>query len=160
MTAIYAHAVPHSSATFEIEAPDTAEMARRRDAVFGQSLPWLAAEAEGRVLGYADAKPFRPRPAYRFSLEHSIDVHADARGRGVGRLLLADLLVRCQQLDCWQLLAVIDDSTDAASVGVHGALGFRDVGLMRSAGRKFERWVDVVLMQRALGAGDQTAPGP
>jgi phosphinothricin acetyltransferase len=159
ITAIYAHAVLHSSATFEIDAPDTAEMARRRDEVLAKALPWLVAEAGGQVLGYAYAAPFRPRPAYRFSLEDSIYLHADARSRGIGRLLLAELLARCQQLGGRQMLAVIGDSANAASVGVHRALGFRDVGVLRSAGRKFDRWVDVVLMQRALGDGDLTAPG-
>jgi phosphinothricin acetyltransferase len=159
ITAIYTDAVLHSSATFEIDPPDQAEMVRRRDDVLAKALPWLVAEAGGQVLGYAYAAPFRPRPAYRFSLEDSIYLHPDARGRGVGRLLLAELLARCQQLGGRQMLAVIGDSANAASIGVHRALGFRDVGVLQSAGRKFERWVDVVLMQRSLGPGDQSAPG-
>lgn len=159
ITAIYAHAVQHSSATFEIDAPDTAEIARRRDDVLAKGLPWLVADTGAQVLGYAYATPFRPRPAYRFSLEDSIYLHADARGRGIGRLLLAELLARCQQWGGRQMLAVIGDAGNAASIGVHRALGFHDVGVLRSAGRKFDRWVDVVLMQRALGDGDLTSPG-
>jgi phosphinothricin acetyltransferase len=158
ITAIYAQAVLSSSATFEIDPPDLAQMTSRRDDVLSKALPWLVADDGNQVLGYAYATPFRPRPAYRFFLEDSIYLHEDARGRGLGRLLLAELLARCQALGGRQMLAVIGDSANAASIGVHRALGFRDVGTLQSAGRKFERWVDVVLMQRALGAGDSTAP--
>ena len=159
ITAIYAHAVHTSSATFEIDPPDLQEMTRRRDDVLSKGLPWLVAETEGQLVGYSYAAPFRPRPAYRFALEDSIYLQPQARGRGIGHLLLAELLARCQAQGARQMLAVIGDSANSASINVHRALGFRDVGVLRSAGRKFERWVDVVLMQRPLGAGDGSAPG-
>lgn len=154
ITSIYADNVLHGTGTFELEAPDQAEMARRRDDVRGKGLPWLVAEAEGRVLGYAYANHFRPRRAYRFCLEDSIYLHRDARGQGVGRILLTELLTRCEALGARQMLAVIGDSANAGSIGVHAALGFEHTGVLKSAGWKFGRWLDVVLMQRALGLGD------
>lgn len=153
--AIYAHAVLHGTGTFEIEPPSPDEMARRRDEVLARGLPWLVAEADGAVLGYAYAAPFRPRPAYRFSLEDSIYLSPQAQGRGIGRLLLAELLARCQASGARQMLAVIGDSGNQASVALHRALGFRPAGTLQSVGWKFGRWLDVVLMQRALGPGDQ-----
>ncbi|HRP28332.1 MAG TPA: N-acetyltransferase family protein [Burkholderiaceae bacterium] len=158
ITAIYAWHVHHGSGTFELDAPDAAETARRRDDVLGKGLPWLVAEQRGRVVGYAYANPFRARPAYRFCVEDSIYLDPAAQGRGIGRLLLAELLARCQARGARQMLAVIGDSANAASIGVHRALGFRVVGLLRDSGWKFERWVDVVIMQRALGAGARSAP--
>lgn len=152
--AIYAHAVLHGTGTFEIEPPPLQEMARRRDEVLARGLPWLVAEADGAVLGYAYAAPFRPRPAYRFSLEDSIYLAPQAQGRGIGRLLLAELLARCQATGARQMLAVIGDSGNQASVALHRALGFRPAGTLQSVGWKFGRWLDVVLMQRALGPGD------
>jgi L-amino acid N-acyltransferase YncA len=159
VTAIYAHAVLHGSATFELEPPDTAEMTRRRDDVLAKRLPWLVAERDGRVLGYAYAAPFRPRLAYRFCLEDSIYLAPDARGQGVGRLLLAELIAACETRGARQMLAVIGDSENAASIGVHRACGFEHTGVLKAAGWKFGRWVDVVLMQRTLGEGDGT-PAP
>jgi len=156
ITAIYAHNVLHGTGTFELEAPDEAEMARRRADVLGKGLPWLVAEAGGQVLGYAYANHFRPRRAYRFCLEDSIYLHADARGRGVGKLLLAELLARCEAAGARQMLAVIGDSDNAGSIGVHRALGFEHSGVLKAAGWKFGRWLDVVLMQRALGTGEHT----
>lgn len=153
--AIYAHAVLHGTGTFEIEPPSPDEMARRRDEVLARGLPWLVAEADGAVLGYAYAAPFRPRPAYRFSLEDSIYLSPQAQGRGTGRLLLAELLARCQASGARQMLAVIGDSDNQASMALHRALGFRPAGTLQSVGWKFGRWLDVVLMQRALGPGDQ-----
>ena len=153
MRDIYAHAVTRGTGTFELEAPDAAEMARRRDDVLAKGLPWLVAEVQGRVLGYAYASHFRPRPAYRFSVEDSIYLAPDAQGRGVGRTLLAELLARCQAAGARQMLAVIGDSANHGSIGVHRALGFEDCGLLRAVGWKFGRWLDVVLMQRALGRG-------
>ncbi len=150
---IYAHAVTQVTGTFEIEAPDAVEMARRRDDVLSKGLPWLVAEAHGRVLGYAYANHFRPRPAYRFCVEDSVYLHPDAQGRGVGRALLAELLARCQAAGARQMLAVIGDSANHGSIGMHRALGFEDCGLLRSVGWKFDRWLDAVLMQRALGTG-------
>ena len=157
--AIYADAVAHGTGTFELEAPDAAEMERRRDEVLAKGLPWLVAEAQGRVLGYAYANHFRPRPAYRFSVEDSIYLSPDAQGRGVGRVLLAELLARCQAAGARQMLAVIGDSANHGSIGVHRALGFEDCGRLQAVGWKFGRWLDVLLMQRALGRG-ATEPPP
>lgn len=158
ITAIYAHAVMHGTGTFELEAPDEAEMARRRADVLSKGLPWLVAEDAGRVLGYAYANHFRPRRAYRFCLEDSIYLAEDARGRGVGTLLLAELLARCEAAGARQVLAVIGDSANAGSIGVHRALGFEHTGVLKASGWKFGRWLDVVLMQRALGTGADTPP--
>lgn len=158
ITAIYAHAVAHGTGTFELEAPDQAEMARRRDDVRQKGLPWLVAERQGVVLGYAYANHFRPRRAYRFCLEDSIYLAPEARGQGVGTVLLAELLARCEAAGARQMLAVIGDSQNLGSIGVHRRLGFEHTGLLRSAGWKFDRWLDVVLMQRSLGNGDQNAP--
>ena len=154
ITAIYAHAVLHGTGTFELDPPDDAEMARRRDDVLDKGLPWLVAQAGDQVLGYAYANHFRPRKAYRFCLEDSIYLHADARGQGVGRLLLAELVGRCEAAGARQMLAVIGDAANAGSIGVHAALGFEHTGVLKAAGWKFDRWLDVVLMQRALGGGD------
>ena len=156
--AIYAHAVQHGTGTFEIEVPTVEEMARRRDDLLSKGMPWLVAEQGDRVIGYAYAGPFRPRPAYRFSVEDSIYLDPDAQGRGVGRLLLAELLARCQSAGARQMLAVIGDSANLGSTGVHAALGFERCGLLRAVGWKFGRWLDVVLMQRPLGAADSSAP--
>lgn len=158
IAAIYAWHVAHGTGTFELEAPDAAETARRRADVLAKGLPWLVAERDGRVLGYAYANHFRPRPAYRFCVEDSVYLDPAAQGRGIGRLLLAELIARCQARGARQMLAVIGDSANAASIGLHRALGFAPVGLLRDSGWKFERWLDVVLMQRALGHGAATAP--
>ncbi len=158
MTAIYAEAVATGTASFETEAPQAAEIARRRAGVLEQGLPWLVAESAGEVLGYAYAGPFRPRRAYRFSVEDSIYLHADARGRGIGRLLLAELMARCEAWGARQMLAVIGDSANRPSIALHAAMGFEMIGTFHNVGRKFERWLDVVMMQRALGPGAATAP--
>jgi len=158
ITAIYAWNVRHGTGTFEIVPPDQAEIERRRDGVLFKGLPWLVADDGGRVLGYAYANEFRPRPAYRFCLEDSIYMADEARGRGVGRALLAELLAQCEARGARQMLAVIGDSSNAASIGVHRAVGFEHTGLMRAAGWKFDRWLDVVVMQRALGQGDSVPP--
>jgi L-amino acid N-acyltransferase YncA len=150
---IYALAVPQGTGTFELEAPDLAEMTRRRVDVLAKGLPWLVAEQGNRVLGYAYASHLRPRPAYRFSVEDSIYLHPEVLGRGVGRVLLSELLGRCQAVGARQMLAVIGDSANSSSIGVHRALGFEPCGTLRSVGWKFGRWLDVVLMQRPLGAG-------
>ena len=154
ISAIYAEAVMHGTGTFELEPPDEAEMARRRDDVLAKGLPWLVAERGGQVLGYAYANTFRPRKAYRFCLEDSIYLHPDARGQGLGRLLLTELIGRCEAAGARQMLAVIGDAANAGSIGVHAALGFQHTGVLKASGWKFGRWLDVVLMQRALGAGD------
>lgn len=156
ITAIYAHHVLHGTGTFELEPPDEAEMARRRADVLDKGLPWLVAERDGRVLGYAYANHFRPRRAYRFCLEDSIYLADDARGQGLGRLLLAELVARCEAAGARQMLAVIGDAANAGSIGVHRALGFEHTGVLKASGWKFGRWLDVVLMQRALGTGAGT----
>jgi L-amino acid N-acyltransferase YncA len=156
ITAIYGWNVLNGTGTFETEAPDLAEMTRRRDDVLGKGLPWLVAERSGKVLGYAYANHFRPRRAYRFCLEDSIYLAADAKGQGLGRLLLAELIARCEAAGARQMLAVIGDSQNLGSIGVHRTLGFEHIGVMKSAGWKFDRWCDVVLMQKALGVGDTT----
>lgn len=158
ITRIYGHAVQHGTGTFELDVPDEAEMARRRADVLGKGLPWLVAERDGAVLGYAYANHFRPRRAYRFCLEDSIYLDEGARGQGIGRLLLAELLAQCEARGARQMLAVIGDSANAGSVGVHRACGFEDAGVLKAAGWKFGRWLDVVLMQRGLGEGDATEP--
>ena len=157
LTAIYAWNVLNGTGTFETEAPDLTEMTRRRDDVLSKGLPWLVVERAGTVLGYAYANHFRPRKAYRFCLEDSVYLAADAKGQGLGRLLLAELIARCEALGARQMLAVIGDSANLGSVGVHRTLGFEPIGVMKSAGWKFDRWLDVVLMQKALGTGDTTA---
>jgi phosphinothricin acetyltransferase len=158
ITDIYGWNVLHGTGTFELDVPDQAEMSRRRDDVLGKGLPWLVAERDGVVLGYAYANHFRPRRAYRFCLEDSIYLADAARGQGVGTLLLAELVSRCEAAGARQMLAVIGDSANAGSIGVHRALGFEHTGILRSAGWKFGRWLDVVLMQKPLGLGDTGAP--
>ena len=157
ITAIYAWNVQHGTGTFELEAPEQTEMSRRRDDVLGKGLPWLVAERDGELLGYAYANHFRPRRAYRFCLEDSVYLADAAKGRGVGTLLLAELMARCEALGARQMLAVIGDSANGGSIGVHRTLGFEPIGVMKSAGWKFDRWLDVVLMQKALGVGDTAA---
>jgi phosphinothricin acetyltransferase len=158
VTAIYAWNVEHGTGTFELEAPEVAEMMRRRADVQDKGLPWLVAERDGQVLGYAYANYFRPRHAYRFCVEDSIYLAHSARNQGVGRLLLAELMARCQALGARQMLAVIGDAANTGSISVHRALGFEHTGVLKSAGWKFDRWLDVVLMQRSLGQGDSTSP--
>ena len=158
ITAIYAHNVLHGTGTFELDPPSQADMTTRRADVLGKGLPWLVAERDDQVLGYAYANHFRPRPAYRFCLEDSIYLHPEAQGQGVGSLLLAELIGRCEAAGARQMLAVIGDSQNLGSVGVHRRLGFEHTGLLKSSGWKFGRWLDVVLMQRALGVGDTQSP--
>ena len=158
ITAIYGWNVSHGTGTFELEAPLQADMAQRRTDVLAKGLPWLVAEQAGSVLGYAYASHFRPRLAFRFALEDSIYLAPEAQGQGVGRLLLAELIARCQALGARQMIAVIGDAANAGSIRLHRACGFADAGLLHSAGWKFERWLDVVLMQRPLGLGDTVAP--
>ncbi|WP_077035688.1 GNAT family N-acetyltransferase [Pelomonas sp. KK5] len=156
--AIYEQAVLHGTGTFETEVPDLAEMTRRRAEVLGRALPWLVAEQDGEVTGYAYANYFRPRMAYRFCLEDSIYLSPAAQGKGVGKLLLAELMARCEAAGARQMLAVIGDAQNKGSIGVHTSLGFEHTGVLKSAGWKFGRWLDVVLMQRQLGPGDTNSP--
>jgi len=153
--AIYAHHVRTGTASFELVAPDTDEMARRRAQLVDKGLPWLVAEdAGGAVLGYAYAGPYRTRPAYDWTLEDSIYIRPDCVGRGVGKALLTRLIAECQDLGYRQMVAVIGDSANAGSIGLHRACGFADAGILKAVGWKFGRWIDSVLMQRPLGAGD------
>ena len=158
--AIYAHHVLHGLGTFEEIPPTQAEMASRCAAVVERGLPWLVAE-EGEVLGYAYAGPFRTRAAYRFTVEDSVYVADVARGKGIGRALLAAVISECEAMGLRQLIGVIGDSGNAASIALHRACGFDLTAIIPDVGWKFERWVDVVWMQRALGAGDSAPPdGP
>lgn len=158
IAAIYAHHVLHSTATFEIEPPSPADMSARRAEVLGRNLPWLVLEEAGQVLGYAYCNWFKPRPAYRFSAENSIYLAPGTQGRGLGRLLLAELAAQAQAIGVRKLIAVIGDSGNAASIGVHRSLGFEPVGTIRSCGWKFDRWLDIVLMEKPLGDADRSAP--
>jgi phosphinothricin acetyltransferase len=161
ITAIYTHHVLHGTGTFEIDPPTPADMAARRADVLAKGLPWLVAEADdGALAGYAYCTWFKPRPAYRFSAEDSIYMAPGVQGRGLGRALLAELAARAEATGVRKLIAVIGDSANAGSVGVHRSLGFAHVGVLKSCGWKFGRWLDVVLMDKALGAGDGTPPEP
>jgi phosphinothricin acetyltransferase len=158
VTAIYAHAVLHGTASFEIDPPGLAEMERRYGTLVDGGFPYLAAEAGGSLLGYAYAGPYRPRPAYRFTLEDSVYVAPDAQRRGTGRLLLAALVEAATLRGFRQMVAVIGDTAQTPSIALHAALGFRMVGTLVSVGFKHGRWLDTVLMQRALGPGDGATP--
>jgi phosphinothricin acetyltransferase len=161
LTAIYGDAVRHGLASFEYDPPDTTEMARRRDGVLGAGYPYLvAADASGQVLGYAYVSAYRPRQAYRFTVENSIYVAPEAKGKGVGRILLQALIARCTQEGYRLIVAVIGDSANAASIGLHAACGFKHAGLLPNVGWKHERWVDSVLMTLPLGEGAGTPPPP
>jgi phosphinothricin acetyltransferase len=158
--AIYAHHVLTGLGTFEEVPPSPAEMAERCAAVVGRGLPWLVAEA-GEVLGYAYAGPFRTRAAYRFTVEDSVYVAEAARGKGIGRRLLEAVIAECEAMGLRQMVGVIGDSGNAASIALHQALGFELRAIVPAVGWKFERWVDVVWMQRALGPGAAAPPeGP
>lgn len=161
LAAIYGHHVLHGLGTFEEDPPSPAEMERRRAVIADLGLPYVVAEEDGRVLGFAYAGPFRPRPAYRYTLEDSVYIAPDAIGKGVGRAVLSAVIAACEALGVRQLVAVIGDSGNAASVGLHTSLGFRRQGVGESFGFKFGRWVDIVWMQKSLNGGDQTPPdGP
>jgi len=160
ITAIYAHHVLHGTGTFETTPPTEADMAGRRADVLGKGLPYLVTEEAGRVLGFAYCQWFKPRPAYRFSAEDSIYLHPDAAGRGLGRALLTELMARAEAAGVRKLIAVIGDSGNAGSVGVHRACGFQPVGTLANCGWKFGRWLDVVLMDRYLGDGATTPAEP
>ena len=155
---IYGHHVESGFGSFEERAPSAAEMARRVAQVRALGLPWLVAEARGEVVGYAYASAFRPRPGYRFTAEDSVYVEPHAMGRGAGRALLKAVIVRCEAMGLRQMLAVIGDSGNEASIGLHRSLGFELVGIARGVGFKHGRWVDVVWMQRALADGDRQPP--
>lgn len=158
ITSIYAHHVLHGTGTFEVDPPSATDMAGRRAEVLSRGLPWLVAVVDNRVCGFAYCNWFKPRPAYRFSAEDSIYLAPHAKGQGLGRALLAELASQAERAGVRKLIAVIGDSSNTGSIGVHRALGFQPVGVLASCGWKFDRWLDVVLMERTLGLGDTTAP--
>jgi L-amino acid N-acyltransferase YncA len=158
ITAIYAHHVLHSTGTFETTPPTEAEMTTRHADVLAKGLPYLVAQEDGKVLGFASCQWFKPRPAYRFSAEDSIYLHPDARGRGLGTQLLGALVREAEAAGLRKLIAVIGDSANAGSIGVHRALGFSHAGTIQSCGWKFGQWLDIVLMEKTLGAGDTRPP--
>jgi L-amino acid N-acyltransferase YncA len=158
ITAIYGHHVLHGTGTFETDPPSEAEMTARRADVLAKGLPYLVAEEDGRILGYAYCQWFKPRPAYRFSAEDSIYLHPQAQGKGLGKALLAELERQAEAAGIRKLIAVIGDSANKGSVGVHRTLGFKSVGVIQSCGWKFGKWLDIVLMEKQIGAGDSTAP--
>ena len=157
---IYGHWVATGLASFELSPPDAAEMARRREAVMAGGFPYIVAEGEGgQVLGYAYASHWRTRPAYRFACENSVYVRKDANRGGIGRALLEGLIARCAANGLRLMVAVIGDSANAPSIGLHRACGFTMVGVLPAVGWKHERWVDSVLMTRPLGPGSSAPPG-
>lgn len=158
ITRIYGHHVLHGTGTFETTPPSVADMTTRRADVLAKGLPWLVVEDGGEVLGFAYGNWFKPRPAYRFSVEDSIYMAPEAAGKGLGRALLAELLAALERTGVRKVMAVIGDSANAGSIGVHRALGFQPAGVISSCGWKFDRWLDIVLMQKSLGAGDSTPP--
>lgn len=158
ITAIYAHHVLSGCASFEEVPPTVEEMSARRGGVLKLGAPYLVAELDGRIAGFAYANTYRARPAYRHTIEDSVYVAHDALGRGVGGALLAELIRRCEAGPWRQMIAVIGDSANTGSIAVHRKLGFEMTGTFRAVGFKFGRWVDSVLMQRPLGDGDATLP--
>jgi len=159
ITRLYAHHVLHGTGTFETTPPTPEEMAGRRADVLGKGLPWLVAEEAGEVIGFAYGNWFKPRPAYRFSVEDSIYLAPEAAGKGLGRALLAELLATLERGGIRKVMAVIGDSANAGSIGVHTALGFQPVGVVKACGWKFGRWLDIVLMEKPLGLADSCPPG-
>ncbi|TAJ32998.1 MAG: GNAT family N-acetyltransferase [Reyranella sp.] len=155
---IYAHHVLHGLASFEETAPSVAEMIGRRESVLKIGLPYLVAEMDGRVVGYSYASSYRPRPAYRHTIEDSVYVRDGLAGHGIGRALLGLLVKRCEGGPWRQMLAVIGDSGNAGSIGLHASQGFKQIGKLDAVGFKFGRWVDSVLMQRPLGGGSASLP--
>ncbi|MGE5165453.1 MAG: N-acetyltransferase family protein [Sphingobacteriales bacterium] len=158
ITRIYAHAVERGTASFELTPPDQAEMARRFGELTTNNFPYLAALVDGALAGYAYAGPYRARPAYRFTVENSIYVAPDRQRHGVGKALLEALIDVCTERGFRLMVAVIGDSNQTASIRLHEAAGFKHVGVFENIGYKFDRWLDSVLMQRALGPGASTPP--
>jgi phosphinothricin acetyltransferase len=158
ITAIYTHHVLTGTGTFEITPPEESDMLARRADVLSKGLPYLVLEDESGILGFAYCNWFKPRPAYRFSAEDSIYLDARAHGKGLGRLLLRELMAQAERVGVRKLIAVIGDSANLGSIGVHTACGFTHVGVLTDCGWKFERWLDVVLMERSLGLGAKTNP--
>jgi phosphinothricin acetyltransferase len=158
VTRIYEHAVRHGTATFELIPPDLAEMTRRFDALRDGGFPYLVALLEGRAAGYAYAGPYRPRPAYRFTVENSVYLEPAIHRRGIGLQLMQRLVTECETRGFRQMIAVIGDSANAGSIGVHARCGFQMIGTHPSVGLKFGRWLDTVMMQLPLGEGATTVP--
>lgn len=158
ISAIYAHHVLHGTGTFELEPPSQQEMASRRSEVLAKGLPYLVAVDGKQVLGFAYCNWFKPRPAYRFSAEDSVYVAPDAQGLGLGRALLTELAAQAEKAGVRKLIAVIGDSANTGSIAVHRSVGFSHVGVLKSCGWKFDQWRDVVMMDKALGLGDTSAP--
>ncbi|MEO8558275.1 MAG: N-acetyltransferase family protein [Rhodospirillales bacterium] len=156
--AIYAHHVMHGLGSFEETPPSLEEITQRYRAVRDKNMPYLVVTQSSKILGYAYAGAYRPRIAYRYTVEDSIYVAHDAAGKGVGKILLSELLARCTAMDFRQMVAVIGDSANTGSIGLHKALGFEMIGNLKSVGFKFGRWIDSIYMQRALGPGDKSLP--
>ena len=155
---IYGYHVHNGLASFELLAPSIDEMTQRRADVISRNFPYLVAEVDGRVAGYAFASLYRARPAYRHTLEDSVYVHKDFTGRGIGRALLDALLEACVKTGARQMIAVIGDSANTASIKLHAACGFKRTGTLKAVGFKFGQWVDSVIMQRTIGEGAKTLP--
>jgi phosphinothricin acetyltransferase len=158
ITAIYGHHVLHGTGSFETEPPSQSDMVSRRADVLAKGLPHLVMARGETVLGFAYCNWFKPRPAYRFSAEDSIYLAPDAHGQGLGRALLVELTAQAEKAGVRKLIAVIGDSANSGSIGVHRSVGFAHVGILKSCGWKFDRWLDVVMMDKALGLGDTSAP--
>jgi phosphinothricin acetyltransferase len=159
LAGIYGHDVLHGTGTFEERPPSAEEMARRLAAVLAHGLPWVVAEAQGEVLAYAYAGPYRLRSAYRYTAEDSVYVAPQARGRGLGRAALAAVIDRCEAMGLRRLVGIVGDSQNAASIALHRALGFEATGLLPAVGYKHGRWLDVVMMHRPLNDGSDAPPG-
>lgn len=155
---IYAHHVRHGTASFETEPPALDEMCRRRYDILAKGLPYLVAVSGGGVVGYAYAGPYRPRAAYRDTVENSIYIHPEFTGRGIGKRLLPALVAECETRDLRQMIAAVGDSANLASIRLYERYGFRTVGVLRSVGYKHGHWLDSVLLQKNLGPGDTAAP--
>ncbi|MBN8981124.1 MAG: N-acetyltransferase [Rhizobiales bacterium] len=159
ITAIYDHAARTGTATFEIEPPDLSEMTRRYRALIENNSPYFVAVSDGQIAGYAYAGSYRPRPAYRFTVEDSVYLAPEYQRRGIGAALLGELIVQSEKRGYRQMIAVIGDSANAGSIAIHTKAGFEMIGTHPNVGFKFGRWLDTVMMQRALGAGGSALPG-
>lgn len=158
ITAIYAHHVLHGTGSFETDPPSLEDMTARRADVLSKGLPYLVAEQDGKIAGFAYGNWFKPRPAYRYSVEDSVYLAPDLQRQGLGRALLSELLVRCEAAGIRKVMAIVGDSANAGSVGVHQSLGFTPVGTIESCGWKLGAWRDIVIMQKTLGLGDTMPP--
>ena len=158
ITAIYAHHVLHGTGSFETEPPSVADMTTRRADVLSKGLPYLVVEQDGKIAGFAYGNWFKPRPAYRYSVEDSIYMAPELQGKGLGRALLTELMARFESVGIRKVMAIVGDSANTGSVGIHLALGFTQVGIVDSCGWKFGAWRDIVIMQKTLGLGDTQPP--